>query len=106
MEKKPEYEVLFERGTITAPVECFEMCFHQGECEHDVKWWIDSGEVDFSNFPDDKIREELSEYGAWEDDELQDVSKNRERILWIAAENAQDEWDECPELKGESMNKT
>lgn len=32
----------------------------------------------------DDIREELSEYGAWDDDELKDNEANKQRILWIA----------------------
>jgi hypothetical protein len=41
--------------------------------------------------PADKIRSELSEYGAWDDDELKDDDQNRARILWIAAGNIKDE---------------
>lgn len=32
----------------------------------------------------DKIREELREYGVWNDEELADDAENRLRILWIA----------------------
>jgi len=35
--------------------------------------------------PADKIRNELNEYGAWSEEELQDDTANRARILWIAA---------------------
>jgi hypothetical protein len=44
-----------------------------------------SGQFDRIN--PDFIREELSEYGAWDADELADDQSNRERILWIAAGN-------------------
>jgi hypothetical protein len=37
------------------------------------------------------IRDELAEYGAWDDDELMNDAENRARIVWIAAGNI---WDE------------
>jgi len=39
----------------------------------------------------DAIRAELAEYGAWDDAELSDDAENRERIVWIAAGNIQEE---------------
>jgi hypothetical protein len=39
----------------------------------------------------DKIREELSEYGAWDADDLSDDDENRARILWIAGGNIREE---------------
>jgi hypothetical protein len=41
-----------------------------------------------------KVREELSEYGAWDDDELEDDAANKIRILWIAGGNIMDNKDE------------
>lgn len=37
------------------------------------------------------IRDELYEYGTWDDDELTDDAANRERIVWIAGGNIRDE---------------
>jgi hypothetical protein len=42
------------------------------------------------------IREELSGYGAWDDDELVDDTENRSRIVWIAAGGI---WEEVQERK-------
>ena len=39
----------------------------------------------------DKIREELAEYGAWDDDDLSDDDENRSRIVWIAGGNIREE---------------
>lgn len=39
----------------------------------------------------DDIRKELSEYGAWDDDELADDDANKERILWIAGNHIREE---------------
>jgi hypothetical protein len=43
----------------------------------------------------EKLREELSEYGAWSDEELSDDAANWRRIIWIAANNIADE--DCPD---------
>lgn len=37
------------------------------------------------------IRAELREYGAWDEEELQDEEANRRRIVWIAAGNIREE---------------
>jgi hypothetical protein len=39
----------------------------------------------------DKIRDELREYGAWDDGELADEAENMARIVWIAASNIKEE---------------
>ena len=39
----------------------------------------------------DKIREELSEYGAWDADDLADDDENRARIVWIGGGNIREE---------------
>lgn len=41
--------------------------------------------------PADTIRAELSEYGAWDDDDLANDDDNLARIVWIAAGNIVDE---------------
>lgn len=60
---------------------------HPGICDSDV--------LELSNDPairamldemdSETLRKELSEYGAWSDEELQDRHQNEQRILWIAA---------------------
>ena len=37
------------------------------------------------------IKAELSEYGAWDSEELADVEANKQRIVWIAACNIREE---------------
>lgn len=41
--------------------------------------------------PAHDIALELEEYGAWDESELSDDDRNRERILWIACGNIVDE---------------
>jgi hypothetical protein len=47
--------------------------------------------------PED-IRDQLEEYGCWDDDELKDDEANRYRIVWIAAG---DIWDNVREREKE-----
>jgi hypothetical protein len=37
------------------------------------------------------VREELSEYGAWDEEELADDEENAERLVWLAACELKDE---------------
>jgi len=39
---------------------------------------------------DDDLAAELSEYGAWDDEELKDRQANEQRIIWLAAGNIVD----------------
>jgi len=39
---------------------------------------------------DDDLAAELREYGAWDDEELQDRQANEQRIIWLAAGNIVD----------------
>lgn len=39
----------------------------------------------------DKLRDELRQWGAWDETELADDHANRERIIWIAACNIREE---------------
>lgn len=93
-----KYTYQLNYGTITAPVECFEMCFHQGDCEPDVMYWIDSDQIEWG-ISDEDIRKDLDESGGWEDEELNDIQANRRRILWITSNHVQDEWRENPWMK-------
>lgn len=57
-------------------------------------------QIELDKFPNkptaEKIREELSEYGAWKDEELESDLANLSRLLWIAACNiAEEEKPDC-----------
>ena len=84
--------------SVTMPSEAVDDCSHQGACDDDVAFWIDSGDVTFSEqFKTDEgtykhrdatpaaIAAELSEYGAWDEEELSDHEQNLHRLLWSAA---------------------
>lgn len=78
----------FNYFNITLPLEAVQACSHQGSCDADVKEWARKINLDI---PPDKIRAELKEYGAWDSEELQDDTANKERIIWLAAGNIMDE---------------
>lgn len=58
-------------------------CSHQGECIHDVEAVIP--ELDLSGIDPEELRIELSEYGAWDDEELSNHDENLNRWVWLCA---------------------
>ena len=85
-------EAYFNRFTIEMPQEAAEACSHQGACDEDVAWWAPRITRPAEATPK-RLRAELNEYGAWEDDELADDDVNWLRIVWIAAGNIKEEKD-------------
>ena len=82
-------EAYFDRFTVEMPFEAVGDCSHQGDCQPEVRDWLPR--LDLSNVKPDDLRAELAEYGAWEEDELQEHQTNLERIIWIAAGNIREE---------------
>ncbi len=64
-----------------------QSCSHPGKCDMDVKALSNKPEISaqLEKIDPAVLREELSEYGAWEDSELQDHQVNLQRILWLLA---------------------
>jgi len=62
---------------------------HQGQCIDDVRELLNDRKItrQLETIGPDKIRDELREYGAWDDEELANDLDNSERIVWIAAGN-------------------
>lgn len=80
-------------GSIELPEDVVRHCHHSGSCDEDVIRCMELAEVkaELSEINPEQLRKELSEYGAWNDDQLMDHQENLKRILWIAAGNIQDE---------------
>lgn len=59
---------------------------HPGECSSDVAALrtVPAIRRQLDKIKPELLRAELSEYGAWEDDELQDHDINLSRIVWLA----------------------
>jgi hypothetical protein len=66
---------------------------HPGPCDLDIRDLLTVPAIkrQLNKIPAEKLAEELKDYGAWDDTELQDVQANKERILWIACGNIREE---------------
>lgn len=62
-------------------------CSHSGPCDNDVMQLSNEPSIkrQLGKIPADLLASELSEYGAWDEIELQDHAQNLQRLLWIAA---------------------
>lgn len=67
-----------------------DACDHQGACDDDVAAYVDRVEWIGDS---DTIRAALKQYGAWEDDELDDDEKNKHLALWLAAGDIREQPD-------------
>jgi hypothetical protein len=103
---KPDslYWASFNRFELRLPGQCVIDCSHSGQCDEDVAHWVSKVRalVESDNFPNrpttEKIRAELQECGAWDDEELSDEDQNWHRLVWIAANNvAEDDAPDCSE---------
>lgn len=83
-------------GSIELPEDVVNACNHSGPCDEDVDRAMELPEIkaELSEIDPEQLRKELSEYGAWDDQELANHQDNLKRILWIAAGNIQDEQHE------------
>lgn len=77
----------FNRFEILLPEDCVYECSGPGDAEPAVLHWLNDAAVsaEIEQIPDEKLRAELREYGAWDDDELMDDEANHKRILWLSA---------------------
>lgn len=87
-------QALFERFTLNITKNQALDGSHQGECYQDVKDLLSVPAIrrQLDKIPADEIRNELKEYGAWDDTELGDDLENRIRILWIGCGNVKEEY--------------
>ena len=75
------------------PEEAIRDCSASGNVDDAVEYWIKK--LDFR--PDsDAARKRLREYGAWDDDDLEDDEANRSRLFWVMMCDF-GEWDGTPE---------
>lgn len=61
-----------------------------GRKDEIIEDWLSSGKIKFHRTTPENIRQELQEYGAWDEVELADNEANRRRIAWMAASNLYD----------------
>lgn len=74
------------------PMDCIMDCSHSGKCDSEVEYWTD--QLAFADgLPLDKAIEFISEYGAWDREELSQKSPEEiaQIVLWIFCGNLKDE---------------
>ena len=86
-------EALFDRFTIEMTLDDAMGCSHQGRCDEDVEATVEfpyiAKQLDYIN--PESIKDELREYGAWDEVELDDEGYNEQRIIWMAAGHIREE---------------
>lgn len=84
--KKAWYTSSSGRIELEINLEHAEMCSHSGDCEHNVKRLLQYPYIkaQLKKLSNDVLKGELLEYGAWNDQELNNHADNQIRILWIA----------------------
>jgi hypothetical protein len=82
--------VAFGNIELDLPEELLLECHHQGQCDVDCAYWAE--QIDWTQQPPhEELVKALAEYGAWSDEELAVFQDTRERVLWLAAGQYQDE---------------
>ena len=83
--------------TKELPDDCILDCSHQGACDADVSYWVD--ELGFE-VPSEKAKAYLKGFGAWDDDELDEMTDRElaEKVLWIFCGYLKDDPDYYPSL--------
>lgn len=59
---------------------------HQGRCDNDIAYLrtLPAIKKQLDKLDAETLRNELDEYGAWDDEQLANHDENLTRILWIA----------------------
>jgi hypothetical protein len=79
----------FERFEIKMTLNQAKSVSHQGACDEDVKELLKNKKYlsQFKKIRLSDIAAELKEYGAWDEEELNNIVDNLQRITWIAGGN-------------------
>lgn len=66
---------------------------HPGPCDNDIAELLQVPSIrrQFKKIDPDMIRDELQDWGAWDDEELSNIPDNQARILWIACGNIRED---------------
>lgn len=80
----------FNRFSLDLPDEAVSSCYHSGACDEDFNYYSNLINRPVEITPE-KLKSELKEYGAWDENELENDEDNWKRIIWLAAGNIQEE---------------
>jgi hypothetical protein len=81
-ESKPIIWFDGRESTRQLPAECIADCSGSGDYTNNVIAWVERLNFDGSV---ELFKEHLKEYGAWDDEQLEDHDENRQRVLWLWA---------------------
>jgi len=67
-------------------------CSRSGDNEYNVNYYMSLPKYkkQLSKIDKDELIKELTDYGAWDDDELQNHNDNLQRIFWLSCGNIVD----------------
>lgn len=82
--------IQLERFDISMPIPTALDCSRPGKNDEAVDQALAYAGDQFDGIDPDLIREELREYGAWDEEELTDQEANMHRIFWLAACSARE----------------
>jgi hypothetical protein len=83
-------EAYFNRFFIELPDQAVKDMSHAGPCDDDAEHWQTRVHRPPEATPEVLARE-LHEYGAWDDEELEDDAANWRRVIWLAAVQIKEE---------------
>ena len=84
---------LFERFELRITMDDAESCSQQGENIENVQALVRVPYIarQLAKLDPEKVRAEMAEVGAWDDEELADHDDNCEHLVWIACNNIVEE---------------
>lgn len=87
------YFASFNRFELAMTLEEAQLGSHPGPCDDDVSFLVGTPIIlaQLEEIDPSDIRDELREYGAWDEEELTDDEQNRHRIVWEAANRISEE---------------
>lgn len=94
--KPTKKTAFFERFSLEMTLDQARSASHPGPCNDDVETLLHDPEIRGQLFriPENDLKAELAEYGAWTNEELNNTPENWARIVWIAAGNITEEHTE------------
>lgn len=84
------------RIELALPLDLAHVGYHSGACDSDIDYLKTIPEIEqqLSKLSPALLRDELKEYGAWDEIELADHGANLGRILWLACGDVVDQAEE------------
>ncbi len=83
---KTRYNYSNYGNVLRITIQDAKLCSHSGDCENDVLTLLKKRYIkkQVQNICPIKLVKELSEYGAWDENELSDHNRNIIRWAWIS----------------------